>query len=135
MRRWIVVFTLLPLATLGLGIQPASAHVSFNIVGYQYTYLSDFTPGIAGWVSGPVRISDGPTTDGLESITNRDLLEHTFTQCVAACDTAAPTWGTLFDVRVPPGPAVDISGLPIQGTVVFGCRIHPLMRGEVTVFS
>ena len=64
-------------------------------------------------------------------MTNRDAVTHTFTQCVAACDTAAGTPGTLFDFTLAPGASISTS-LPV-GTHTFMCKNHVWMRGEARV--
>jgi hypothetical protein len=134
----------LTLAAAGLllpfGAPPASAHTGFEIAGYQFLYQQDFGAGLSGWLSlptGPAKVTDGPSDDGLTAITNHDGVRHTFTECTTQCDQALPAGGNYagasFDVSVASGATVDLESLPLDGTYVFGCRVHPFMRGQITI--
>lgn len=141
MRRTVTIIVSATAAWLSLGIPPAHAHTSIHIAAFQYGTQQDFGVGGAGWIglpSGPVRIGAGPAeAEGFETVSNRDSIPHTFTECTTSCDMVLPNGGNFagasFDVRVEPLAVADLSALSVSGTIVFGCRIHPFMRGEVTV--
>lgn len=136
MRRTGSIPLLLAALAIPLGaLSPASAHVTFNITGFQYVYTDGFEVGLAGYVNtpaGPQSTGSVPENDVIEAISNHDGLAHTFTQCVAYCDTNSPTFGTAFDIGVEPGQTKAYTG-PGSGTIVFGCKIYQWMRGTITL--
>lgn len=136
MRRLPALLAVAALAASLLAAQPARAHAEFSIVGFQFAFNDGIEIGLAGYIStpaGPVSLGAPPSSDGVASVTNRDVQTHTFTACVAACDTATPTYDpAIFNFLLNPGDEAFIDGL-WSGTMIFGCQLYPWMRGAFTV--
>lgn len=138
MRKMSAATAAVALITGAFALQPASAHeIDLQIAGYQFVSVVQELPpdiAIARYVStpaGPLDVAAAPSADNVASVTNRDQVAHTFTQCVATCDTAAGTPGTLFDETLAPGATIS-TDLPV-GTHTFMCKNHVWMRGQVQV--
>lgn len=137
MRRTAGILLVLALVVPLASLTPASAHFDFHILGYQFVWNDSFEIGTTGWVgtpAGPIKVGPVPVNDGLASVTNRDQEMHTFTECTSACETANPiAVNPRFDVELLPGANVDLPELFGAGRIVFFCRVHTWMRGEVNL--
>jgi len=136
MRR---VATIIACISILAGVQQAQAHdVDITIVGFQYAFsVGEIPPefGLAGYVNTPAgAIATGQTASGdrVASVTNQDVVAHTFTECTADCDQAEGTAeGAAFDITLEPG---ESKGTVIEpGTYIVMCTIHPWMRASVKV--
>lgn len=131
----------------------ASAHApDFRIAGFQFAYHVLFEEaGVAGYISvpnaPPVHVEGAASTnggasantdEGIGDLINTDRVPHTFTECTAACDTANGTFaGADFDIELAPGTTSGFStigNVPLESRLyTFMCKVHPYMRGEVSV--
>lgn len=145
MRRFVAALTVLGVTVPMLVATHASAHTDWHVAGYQYVTASLEGVASGGYLNtpaGPVPITDGVVDDGIGSITNRDPIGHTFTECTADCDTGTPSWeGAAFDVELPAtssasGADVDALNLVFEGNAgewIVLCRVHPaFMRARLS---
>lgn len=140
-------------------VAPAQAHSpTIQIAGYQYLWIAEFEGGHSGKIGvplvGPVDLGGvelpgiEPLTanleEGIGDVVNNDPVPHTFTECNVGCDTASAGAGDdpAFDIELDAmsssafrmRPNLDGSPRALEaGTYTFFCKVHPFMRGEISV--
>lgn len=136
MKKIIAVLASAAAAVSVLVVQPAAAHSNIHILGYQFAYDSGLGgAGVMGYVNtpaGPVAVDDGLTEDGINGITNRDAIAHTFTECLEPC--GQPATLPRFDIPLASGASGSIPSLQ-PGNYFAMCRIHTWMRARFTLIE
>jgi spore coat protein A len=144
MRRWVATGAVLVLAALGYGVVPpaegggdgSNASDSGMTLGHTPRALGTTSATVVigprghlfGFATPNVSISPG----GDLRVVNQENLTHTFTS-VAVDANGDP----LFDVVIPPNSTRRVPAVSdlAPGTYRFNCRIHPNMRGTLTVLG